>query len=113
MFSKASLTLIVFLLLCTATGNFNQESGLATAGTDAVVERASAGSHPPHTSVIDQDEAKHTSPVTSLHIEPLLLLLLGSALFSVSTTIKLVLSRRLAHKSAQQRASRPSRSLAA
>lgn len=127
-----SLTLAAFLflgavILLGASGFLNTPFFLNTSANDvraegkhlraesaAVAERPTTGSHPAPASVVEQEEVKHASRIALFHFEPLMLLLLGSALFSVGTTIKLVVSRRL-DKSVQRQVagSRHSRSLAA
>jgi hypothetical protein len=57
-----------------------------------------AGVQPSQSSTVALDKGKQTA---SVPFEPLLLLLLGSALFSVATAIKVVLSRQFDSNSAQ------------
>lgn len=95
-----TLTLIAFLALTLIS---NVQTGIAdTSGnTDRTAERkvASVAQDSP-AAIIAQDKAdtKYGSSATPVHFEPLLLLLLGSTLFSIGTAIKFVVSRKFDRK---------------
>jgi hypothetical protein len=90
------LTAIASLFLCVS---FNSALivNVEAANPNDVAEMA--GAQPSHGSTRAQDKTKQTAPVP---FEPLLLLLLGSALFSVGTAIKVVLSRQFDSNSSRQ-----------
>jgi hypothetical protein len=93
MITRAALTLIAFLLLGASANK--APVGHASADTDGL---ASAGAHASPASITGQEVTSETA-TAPFHFEPLLLLLLGSTLFSAGTTIKLVQSRKLDNKS--------------
>ena len=85
---KTALIILSFLF---STFTVNVSAANPTSATELAGVQASQAS-------ITADKAKPTAPVA---FEPLLLLLLGSALFSVGTAIKVVLSRQFDSNSAQ------------
>jgi hypothetical protein len=101
--SGASIILGVFVLFCAPSGAQRTNAAdlshsqisvqLATAPTAAGAQLTA--------NLIPVNENK-----TSLHLEPLLLLLLGSAFFSIGTAIKLILSKKLTPKSMRTAATR-------
>ncbi len=97
MITRTALTLIAFLLLGASANK--APLGHASADTDGLVERSSAGAHASAASITGQEVTGENSATAPFHFEPLLLLLLGSTLFSAGTTIKLVQSRKLDTKS--------------
>lgn len=96
--NRATLTAVVFLFLCAV--NISWATGAVYAGSNDVTELASttptaAASTTPH----DLDNSARAG---NIPFEPLLLLLLGSTLFSIGTAIKLVLARRFDNNSANR-----------
>jgi len=94
---RAALRLIVFVLVFTSFNEVRQAGTQAGDSSSGVVESAGAVNAQNPSSLAPSQE-NHT-PIAPFHFEPLLLLLLGSALFSVGTAIKLVLARKLNPKS--------------
>jgi len=93
---RAAIILIAFVSVGTSFNEVRKASIQASDKSDGVVERASAANAQSPSSLTPSQE-NHSN--ASLRFEPLLLLLLGSALFSIGTALKLVLSRRLNPKS--------------
>jgi hypothetical protein len=93
--NKASLIIAVFILFCASTADVQKASAQSSGNSKGVVERASAAGAQ---STAGLGHETHL-PATSVPFEPLLLLLLGSTLFSIGTAInKLILSRELSPK---------------
>ena len=89
---KAVLVLIAFLFI---SGSLEQvRNGSVHASDEPAVSTERMSAQAPS---LAQAKEEHTSKA-SLHFEPLLLLLLGSTMFSIGTAIKLVLSRKLEPK---------------
>jgi hypothetical protein len=86
---KAVLILIAFLFICGFLEQVRNDSIHASEEPSGITERASA-QHPNLAPATEDHSSK-----ASVHFEPLLLLLLGSTLFSIGTAIKLILSRKL------------------
>ncbi|HSQ19138.1 MAG TPA: hypothetical protein VLR92_02070 [Blastocatellia bacterium] len=98
---RTIFTLIAFLALTLIS---NVQTGIAdTSGnTDRTAERKVASvaqDSPPAIIAQDKADTKYGSSATPVHFEPLLLLLLGSTLFSAGTAIKFVVSRKFDRKS--------------
>jgi hypothetical protein len=110
MIARVTLTLAAVLLLGCLIECFATETGQAA--DNSAMERdgdprlARTDSHPAEP-ISQQEASKHASRTSSLRFEPLMLFLLGSILFSLSTTIKLVLSRKL-HRPMQRLATNES-----
>lgn len=94
---KASLILVVFMLLCMSIDDIQKASAQASGKSKGRVERASTASEQTAVGLVPAQETN--SPAPSVRVEPLLLLLLGSTLFSIGTAINLILSRKLSPKS--------------
>jgi hypothetical protein len=93
---RAPLILVAFVLFGAWTSDV-RKNVQANGNSKGVVERASAAGAQNTPGLISAQETH--SPATPPHFEPLLLLLLGSTLFSIGTAIKLILSRKLSPKS--------------
>ena len=93
---RAAIILITFVFVCTSFNEVRKASIHASDKSEGVVERASAANTQSPSSLTPSQEGYSNA---SLRFEPLLLLLLGSALFSIGTAMKLILSRRLNPKS--------------
>jgi hypothetical protein len=96
--NRPTLTVVVFLFLCAVTITA-MTAAVYAAATDGVPELASAPAATASSNPHDQENAARAAHI---RFEPLLLLLLGSTLFSIGTAIKLVLSRTLDNNSVQQ-----------
>ena len=106
--SRAALTLIALFTLCMVVGNVRVEIVHANETSGDVVERAIAADLKSASNTIpaqDKAEPNQVSHYASPDLERLLLLLLGSTLFSLGTAINLVLSKRMKAKSLRSVAS--------
>lgn len=93
MILRASAILIAVVLGLAAINELRKANIRANDESGAVAEIASTANTPnPHALTPPHEVYSHS---VSSHVEPFLLLLLGSILFSIGTAIKLVLSRRL------------------
>jgi hypothetical protein len=103
---QAALVLILFVFAC---GSLNEMRKASIYANDKPTEQAELlGEQSPGT--LPSTHEIHSSNA-SVHFEPLLLLLLGSTMFSIGTAIKLVLSRKLdpKHLGAQRKPPSPQR----
>ena len=107
MIFRASLIVITLVLGLAAVNELRKANILAHDKAGAVVELASAANSQNPRGLTSPPEVYSRS--TSAHVEPFLLLLLGSALFSIGTAIKLVLSRNLNPKSIAAASRKPPR----
>jgi len=106
--ARAALTLIALFILCIIVGKMRVENVHANETSSNVIERAIAADLKSASNTIPaQDKAEPTqvSHYASPHLEPLLLLLLGSTLLALGTAINLVLSKRMKAKSLRSVAS--------
>ncbi|HXG93223.1 MAG TPA: hypothetical protein VNN73_12785 [Blastocatellia bacterium] len=106
--AKGALILTTVLFFCLLAGKARIATGFASGnGDSAAIRQANSSTlqNAPISTTAAQDnkETKHVSLSASAHFEPLLLLLLGSALFSLGTVINLVISRKLKAKFAKAR----------
>ena len=86
---QAALILIGVLVVCISLNEVRKEGVHAS---DLSAGPAHLANNQSPASPATRENAETTA---SVHFEPLLLLLLGSTLFSIGTAIKLVLSRKL------------------
>ena len=106
--AKAAFTLIVLFILGMVVGKVRVEIVYANETTSNMTEQALAADLKSASNTIpaqDKAEQSQVSPYASQHLEPLLLLLLGSTLFSLGTAINLVLSKRMKAKALRSVAS--------
>jgi hypothetical protein len=85
---QAALILIGVLVVCISLNEVRKETVLANDMSSGIAQQANAQA----STGLAPTKANSS---TSVHFEPLLLLLLGSTLFSIGTAIKLALSRKL------------------
>lgn len=104
--SGASIILIVFVMLCAPFGAHRAKAAdlSPSAISVQIATAANAAGTQSTANLLPVKDNKASS--ASLHLEPLLLLLLGSAFFSIGTAIKLILSKKLTPKSMRTAASR-------
>jgi len=97
MLTRISWPLVALLLLWIAPASgkpgFAQASGISDAVSES--QSTSEAKGPSHLTVPKDQPNLNQSLSQSLHFEPLILLLLGSTLFSIGTTIKLIISKKL------------------
>ena len=101
---RAIFTVILFLFLAASTANTKVQNGHTNAITDLVVARVSASAPSSPASITGQEDRTPGLAIAAFRFEPFLLLLLGSALFGASGTIKLIISRRAGHVPVPRRA---------
>jgi hypothetical protein len=94
--NRASLIIAVAMLFCALIHDAQKASAQSSGNSKGVVERASAANVQSTAGLAQETHL----PARPLGFEPLLLLLLGSTLFSLATAInKLILSKQLSPKS--------------
>lgn len=99
MMNRVTLPLVAFVFLCAL--NISSPTAGAYARNNNGITELTGGPAAASSHTHDQGNAAHTTPVP---FEPLLLLLLGSTLFSIGTAIKVILSRQFENNSVRQAA---------
>ena len=104
MWARRALSIITLFLFCLLVSDASRNIAHADGANDGAIDQANAWNiQTAHASIPAQDKVETKLGLNSAlaRFEPLLLLLLGSILFSIGTATSLVLSRRLKSKPLQ------------